>query len=104
MFDARLRITSLRSGSGPGIEFLEYLAPRSGRPYPADEGSNDLVHWHTELVGTSAEKAARGLRNYHAAFVSTGVIELGDTTSGTRKSLIVRDPDGHAVQIVERRE
>src|SRR5437762_9522131 len=37
VFGARLHITALRAGSGPGIEFLEYLAPRDGRPYPADE-------------------------------------------------------------------
>src|SRR5207248_3789279 len=29
---AHLRITTLRAGSGPGIEFLEYLEPRGGRP------------------------------------------------------------------------
>ena len=27
VFGARLRITSLRAASGPGVEFLEYLAP-----------------------------------------------------------------------------
>ena len=31
---ARLRITGLRAAAGPGIEFLEYLSPRDGRPYP----------------------------------------------------------------------
>ena len=36
VFGARLRITALRGATGPGIEFLEYLAPRDGRPYPAD--------------------------------------------------------------------
>src|SRR6266699_2060618 len=34
VFGARLRITSLRPPSGPSIEFLEYLAPRDGRPAP----------------------------------------------------------------------
>ena len=34
---ARLRITGLRAPSGPGVELLEYLAPRDGRPFPADE-------------------------------------------------------------------
>ena len=33
---ARLRISGLRALSGPGIEFLEYLSPRNGRPAPAD--------------------------------------------------------------------
>ncbi len=32
VFGARLRITTLRAPAGLGIEFLEYLAPRDGRP------------------------------------------------------------------------
>ena len=31
VFGARLRITALRADEGPGIELLEYLAPRDGR-------------------------------------------------------------------------
>src|SRR5882724_5643958 len=60
---ARLRITSLRVAEGPGIEFLEYLAPRDGRPFPADERANDLVHWQTRLVArdaTALEGVGRG--------------------------------------------
>ena len=34
VFGAHLRITALRGASGPGIELLEYLAPRDGRPFP----------------------------------------------------------------------
>ncbi|GJL83937.1 MAG: hypothetical protein DHS20C01_35710 [marine bacterium B5-7] len=32
VFGARLRITTLKASSGPGIELLEYLALRTGRP------------------------------------------------------------------------
>jgi catechol 2,3-dioxygenase-like lactoylglutathione lyase family enzyme len=32
VFGARLRITTLRAALGPGVEFLEYIAPRDGRP------------------------------------------------------------------------
>ena len=31
VFGSRVRITSLRSSAGPGIEFLEYVTPRDGR-------------------------------------------------------------------------
>ena len=31
VFGSKVRITSLRSTAGPGIEFLEYLVPRNGR-------------------------------------------------------------------------
>ncbi|MBL0927826.1 MAG: VOC family protein [Phycisphaerales bacterium] len=35
VFGARLRITALRAAHGPGVELLEYLAPRTGRTPPA---------------------------------------------------------------------
>lgn len=96
VFGARLRITAVRATSGPGIEFLEYLAPSGGRPYPADAKPNDLIHWQTRVVASSAERAANDLRRSHRAFISTGVVEIG-----SRKAVIVRDPDGHAIEIVE---
>jgi catechol 2,3-dioxygenase-like lactoylglutathione lyase family enzyme len=102
VFGARLRITALRAASGPGIEFLEYLAPRDGRPYPPEEKANDLIHWQTRFLGISADQAAQTLRNSRSAFVSTGAVELPDGKAGFRKAVTVRDPDGHAIQIVER--
>jgi catechol 2,3-dioxygenase-like lactoylglutathione lyase family enzyme len=50
VFGAHLRFTALRGGSGPGIELLEYLAHGDGRPFPADEHANDVVHRHTLLL------------------------------------------------------
>jgi hypothetical protein len=34
--------------------------------------------------------------------VSAGAVELPDGRAGFRKAVTVRDPDGHAIQIVER--
>src|SRR5246127_1164774 len=62
VFGARLRITALRAPAGPGIEFLEYLTPRDGRPIPADARANDLAHWQTVLVSHDAEAMARAIR------------------------------------------
>ena len=101
VFGARLHITSLKAASGPGVEFLEYLAPRDGRPYPPEEKANDLVHWQIRFSGIDAAQAVRALRKSGAPFISSGVVELPDAKAGFRKSLIVRDPDGHAVQIAE---
>src|SRR5919197_4368560 len=47
VFGARIRITALRAGSGPGVEFIEYIAPRDGRPYPAEARSSDVFNWQT---------------------------------------------------------
>src|SRR5215468_3752444 len=102
VFGARLHITALRAASGPGIEFLEYLAPGDGRPYPSGEKTNDLIHWQTRFVGISVDEATETLRNSRSAFVSTGAVELPDGKVGFRKAVTVRDPDGHAIQIVER--
>lgn len=102
VFGARLRITALRAASGPGVEFLEYLAPADGRPFPPDARPNDLVHWQTRFLGANAHQAASSLRKARSAFVSTGSVVLPDAKAGFRKAVLVRDPDGHAVQIVER--
>src|SRR6516164_7571577 len=99
VFGARLHITSLRAALGPGVEFLEYQAPRDGRPYPPEEKANDLIHWQTRFLGIDTAQAAHDLRKSGAPFISSGVIELPAAEAGFRKSFVVRDPDGHAVQI-----
>lgn len=96
VFGARLHITSLRAAIGPGVEFLEYLSPRDGRPYPRDEKPNDLVHWQTRVRAANTEQTLARLRQAGATLISSGLVEL---KSG--RSTIVRDPDGHAVEIVE---
>ena len=101
VFGARLRITTMRSAEGPGVEFLEYLAPRDGRPYPGDERANDLMHVQTRFRGTSVADVAGDLRKIRSAFISTAAVDLPDGSAGFRKAVLVRDPDGHAVEIVE---
>ena len=102
VFGARLHITALRGETGPGIEFLEYLAPRDGRPFPADERANDLIHWQTRVRVASVPLAAEALAKSKAAFVSTGVVELPPAAGPIRQSVVVRDPDGHPVEIAGR--
>ena len=103
VFGARLRITSLRAvGGGPGIEFLEYLAPRDGCPAPGDERASDLFHWQTTLVVGDANKLAQGLVGTDFRLVSPGAITVNDTRLGFARGLLVRDPDGHVMALVER--
>ena len=98
---ARLRITGLRAVAGPGIEFLEYLNPRDGRSFPADERANDLVHWHTTVLVPDAQAAAGVLRRGGFRLLSPGAVSLPDTTLGFERGVRVRDPDGHVIQLVE---
>lgn len=99
---ARLRITSLSTpGGGIGIEFLEYLAPRDGRPAPADKRANDLVHWQTGLVTKTATGLAERLRRGRHSLVSPGVTSLWGGALGFRRGFLVADPDGHVIRVAE---
>lgn len=67
---ARLRITTLRAAFGPGVELLEYLTPRTGRPRPVGSRPNDILHWQTTI-------AARNLN----------------------RPALISDPDGHVIEL-----
>src|SRR5213083_185754 len=97
VFGAHLRITGLRAPSGPGIEFLEYLTPRDGRPRPSDIHANDLVHWQTMVVTNDVDALAQKLRQAYVGFVSSGVVLMPRDKAGFTKGAIVSDPDGHSV-------
>jgi len=104
VFGARLHITGLRAPKGPGIEFLEYLAPGDGRPYPDGARANDLIHWQTSLIFNNTGGLAQRIRaadNYE--FVSSAAaVAIPETSFGFKKGFLVRDPDGHVMQIVEK--
>ncbi len=102
VFGARLRITALRGASGPGIELLEYLTPRDGRPFPSDEHASDVVHRQTILLTRGAEAVARQLQTSRVNFVSSGVVANQTGQLGFSKAFVVRDPDGHAIEIEEK--
>lgn len=97
VFGARLRITTLKAPSGPGVELLEYLAPSGGRPYPTDSHANDLWHWQTTFAGAPLDSCASRLREVRASWVSSGIV--ADPSSAA--ALMVRDPDGHALVVGE---
>ena len=103
VFGARLRITSLRAVSGgPGIEFLEYLAPRDGRPAPGDERASDLFHWQTTLVVGDLDRVAQSLITQSFRFVSPGAVALRERQLGFARGLLARDPDGHVMALIEK--
>lgn len=101
VFGAHLRITALRAASGPGIEFLEYLAPRDGRLTPGDKKANDLIHWQTKLVTNDIESAAAKLRENRFNFISSGIVQFAEPVLKFKRSFLVRDPDAHAIQLLE---
>jgi len=102
VFGARLRITGLRAAAGAGVEFLEYLAPRDGRPAPADLKANDLQHWQTVFEARDAAPSFAAVRDAGGLFVSPGAVSIADRVLGFGRASLLRDPDGHGVQLVER--
>jgi catechol 2,3-dioxygenase-like lactoylglutathione lyase family enzyme len=102
VFGARLRISGLKALAGPGVEFLDYLAPRDGRPAPADSRANDLWHWQTSMGVSSADAAAQKVRAAGGRFISPGVVTVPDRALGFNKGLLLHDRDRHALQLIEK--
>jgi catechol 2,3-dioxygenase-like lactoylglutathione lyase family enzyme len=100
VFGARLRITALRAESGPGVELLEYLAPRTGRPAPADTAANDRWHWQTNMLTSDVAAAAETALGRRFDWVSSGAVTLEDPALGFSQGLLLRDPDGHGVMVL----
>jgi catechol 2,3-dioxygenase-like lactoylglutathione lyase family enzyme len=89
VFGARLRITALRAPRGPGIEFLEYIAPPGGRPLPVDARTNDLLAWTTSLQADDTRATVKSAEASGAVRASI----LGER-------VLVRDPDGHLLLVM----
>lgn len=100
VFGARLRITALRAESGPGVEFLEYLAPRTGRPTPTDTAANDRWHWQTNMLTSDVAAAAETALRRRFDWVSNGAVTLEDPALGFGQGLLLRDPNGHGVMLL----
>jgi catechol 2,3-dioxygenase-like lactoylglutathione lyase family enzyme len=101
VFGARLRITALRAERGPGIELLEYLAPRDGRPAPVDLKANDLLHWQTTLLTGRPDDLLALVRLRVFGLVSADGV-TAPPLLGLGRALVVRDPDGHAMRVASR--
>lgn len=101
VFGARLRITALRASSGPGIELLEYLSPRDGRPSLPNEAANDLVRRETEIFSDDLASTFTSLAAAHATFISPGLVDLSPEL-GYTQAVELRDPDGHVIRIHNR--
>ena len=97
VFGAHLRITGLRAAAGPGIELLEYLAPRDGRPAPEDLHANDLLHWQTSLAVDDAALAQQRALAAGARRVSPELVRFQGVPFAGAEGALVRDADGHAL-------
>jgi len=74
----------------------------TARPFPLDATAADLVHWQPTLLVEDAERAFAVLRQAGSVFVSPRVVAPGEPRLGFRRGFMVKDPDGHALRLVER--
>jgi catechol 2,3-dioxygenase-like lactoylglutathione lyase family enzyme len=100
VFGAKLHISGLATPQpGINVEFLEYLAPTNGRPYPQDSRSNDLWHWQTSFETRGIDRFFRSIK---PEYISTGTVLFASPVLDFNRASVVRDPDGHAVRLIER--
>src|SRR6516162_6296352 len=88
----------------PHIEFLDYKTPPGGRPMPVDTKAIDLWHWQTTLVTKDIQAAADRLRKAGVQFITPAIVSIPQETQaelGFKKALMVRDPNGHAIRLIE---
>lgn len=100
-FGAVVRITGMvpAQGVGPGIEYLQYLTPSGGRATPGTLRPNDLVATRTVVAVDDLDALALELQAGGVAFISPRIVPLDGGT--WRRGLMVKDPDGHPVLLVE---
>jgi hypothetical protein len=69
---------------------------------PTDAKPNDLLHWQTTLVVKDIAAIAQRLRLNQSTFISPDVVTIPEQALGFKQGILVRDPDGHTMGLVER--
>lgn len=102
LFGARVRVTAVAPETAPPhVEFLQYVTPPGARPMPIDSRADDLWHWQTSLVVDDVDATAERLRAAGVRFVSPEVTTVSQPSLGFTKAVMVLDPDGHAMRLVQ---
>src|SRR5262245_10309006 len=102
--DSCLVTAMLPPSAPPHVEFLEYKSPPGGRVMPAETKSNDLWHWQPTLVSRNIQALFVRLRQAGAPFVSSSLVTIppeAQAKLGFKKAVMIRDPNGHALRLVE---
>jgi catechol 2,3-dioxygenase-like lactoylglutathione lyase family enzyme len=101
-FGAVVRITGLRPErvESPGLEFLQYITPSGGRPSPLTLRPNDLALTRTVIEVDDLVGLATKLESHGVMFISPQPVPVAGAPWSS--ALMVKDPDGHAVLLVQR--
>ena len=95
VFGAHLQITALRGRSGIGVEFLEYITPRDGRPASANASPTDIDHHETVIVVDDLAGLDAQLHAHNFSGVSVKQITDSGLLFNASQAQLIRDPDGH---------
>jgi catechol 2,3-dioxygenase-like lactoylglutathione lyase family enzyme len=105
LFNDTCLITAMMPVSAPPhIELLGYRTPPGGRPMPADTMANDLWHWQTSVITKDVQAVADRLREAGEQFITPDVVLIpheAQAQLGFKKAVMVRDPNGHAIRLIE---
>ncbi len=99
---AKLRITTLRTDHGPGVELLEYLHPAETRPAPKDAQASDIAHWQINFRAgphSAISMTQRLLNSPLATPISRQIPQLEPGGSSLPAPIMLRDVDQHAFVI-----
>ncbi|GHB80364.1 VOC family protein [Persicitalea jodogahamensis] len=99
---ARQLITRLASGQGMGVEFLDFINPDTGRPFPKSTHPHDLIHWHTVIEVDELRAIVERIGEKGYEVVSTEIAAFSDWKGDRYRGFIARDMDGHAAMICEK--
>jgi len=105
LFNDTCLVTEMSPASARAhIELLEYRTPLGGRPMPVDTAANDLWHWQTTLVTKDIAAVTGRLLKAGVRFVTPDVLAIpveAQAQLGFKKAVMIRDPSGHALRLVE---
>ena len=102
VFGAHLRITSLHSSSGIGVEFLEYITPRDGRPAPANASATDISQHETVLLVDNIARLNSAVGDAKNHPVSVKQVSGSEFLFHASQAELIRDPDGHQLLLLQR--
>lgn len=98
---ARVQITGLRGRHGFGVEFLQYLSPAGGPAPERPASPRDIGFYETTILVSDFDAALERVGALGVELVSGGVGPCGKSCPEGGRAVVVRDPDGHAVRVVE---
>lgn len=102
-FNAVVEITGVRGSDtdGPGIEFLDYRTPPSGRRARPDVAANDIEHIYLRLQVDDLALLEKALFEARVPEVSPGIVSIDPAVGESRNALMVLDPDGHRLMLMQ---